>query len=75
MVENVNKKDVLTIAEKLRILVINSRVPFQDYRLNINVSIGATLAKRNDTVDSIIERVDKLIFESKLRGRNKVAMG
>ena len=40
----------------------------------MTVSIGATIARGADTMDSLIERADKLMFESKRRGRNQVSI-
>jgi len=39
------------------------------------VSIGATVAKREDTIDSIMRRADRIMYESKNAGRNTVTIG
>jgi PleD family two-component response regulator len=41
--------------------------------IGVTISIGATIAKRVDTTDSLVERADKLMYESKRRGRNLVS--
>jgi len=39
---------------------------------NKTASFGVTLSKQGDTVDSLIKRADKALYEAKDSGRNKV---
>lgn len=43
--------------------------------LAATISIGATLVKDNDTIDSLIKRADTLLYESKTSGRNCLTVG
>ena len=38
------------------------------------VSFGVTILKKGDTVDSILKRADKALYESKKSGRNKLSV-
>lgn len=42
--------------------------------LKVTVSIGATMARPGDTVESLIGRADTLMFESKKSGKNKTSV-
>lgn len=73
---NTKSEDMFKLADRLRRLVENSALKLDSGEtLKVTVSIGATAAQRGDTVDSLIERADKLMFESKRRGRNQVSTG
>lgn len=73
---NTKSEDIFKLADRLRRLVENSTLKLENGEaLKVTVSIGATAAQRGDTVDSLVERADKLMFESKRRGRNLVSTG
>lgn len=71
----VNEKELAMIAEKIRMLIENSICKTKNKDLRITVSIGATVVQPFDTMDSIIKRADKLMYESKKSGKNKVTSG
>ncbi len=58
------------IADRLRHLAENSSVPFNDQPISVTLSLGATLVRSEDTNTSIIERVDRLLYQSKQAGCN-----
>ena len=59
-------------AEKFRKLVEKIEINYGDTPLHVTVSVGVTMPRDNDTIDSIVERADKLMYESKKSGKNKV---
>lgn len=63
------------IAEKLRVLIEKSEVRALEEKVKVTISIGATIARKQDTLKSIIKRADKLLYESKSSGRNMISMG
>ncbi len=63
------------VSEKIKTLVETSALRLPEHDLKITVSIGATLVKENDTVLSIIERSDNLMYQSKKNGKNRVTFG
>jgi len=67
-----NDSDVITMAEKLRALIANSEVEYNNKALSVTVSLGATVASENDTLESIIKRTDELMHQSKKNGKNQV---
>jgi diguanylate cyclase (GGDEF)-like protein/PAS domain S-box-containing protein len=71
---NMKNDDLFKLADRLRRLVENSALTLDTGEmLKITVSVGATVACSGDTVESLVERADKLMFESKRRGRNLVS--
>ncbi len=73
IVHQVGAPDLCTAAEKLRRLVETARIRVNGEDISVTLSLGATLAKENDTADSLIERADSLMYQSKSEGRNRVS--
>lgn len=72
---NTKSEDLFKLSDRLRRLVENSTLKLDSGdTLKVTVSIGATVAQQGDTVESLVDRADKLMFESKRRGRNKVSI-
>jgi diguanylate cyclase (GGDEF)-like protein/PAS domain S-box-containing protein len=72
---NQNETAFRAAAEKIRGLIEQSTLEIPSTRLVITASIGATLAKPTDSMDSLIERADQLMYRSKESGRNQVTFG
>lgn len=72
---NVRKKQLTDIAMRSLSLVKSSSIPTEKGTLSVTVSIGATLAKPTDTVTSVLERVDSLMYQSKISGGDRISMG
>lgn len=73
----VNELDIAglgTVAEKLRITIAQTKVQDKDLELGVTVSIGSTLIRSEDTLQSLIDRADKLMYKSKRSGRNQVTI-
>ncbi len=60
------------IADKLRILVENSHLNYQGNEIGVTISIGGTLVRTSDSDEIIIHRADQLMYQCKLKGKNKV---
>ncbi|HEY2980377.1 MAG TPA: diguanylate cyclase [Anaerolineales bacterium] len=60
------------VAEKLRQVIAQTQVTEADQSLSVTISIGATLVHPDDTLQTLIQRVDQLMYQSKLHGRNQV---
>jgi len=63
---------VIEIADRLRMLVENSRITYQDKHINVTISVGATISKPDDTMETLVNRTDELMYVSKRKGRNQV---
>lgn len=64
--------DVFLIGEKIRALVERSVIRYTGHDFSVSVSIGVTLARGDDTIESVVKRADELMYISKQRGRNCV---
>lgn len=72
IIPNVSDTQLYTIAHKFKNLIALSNLRVNSDFINVTVSIGATLVRENDTLKSIIKRADKLMYQSKQNGRNRV---
>ncbi len=72
---HVDRQALAEIAERLRVLVAGSSVLVEGRRLPVTVSIGAAVARPEDTPEGLIDRADKLMYRSKAGGRNRVTLG
>lgn len=62
-------------AEKVRTLVEFSTLDLNGQTLAATVSIGATLLLPADDPESFVRRADRLMYQSKSEGRNRVTIG
>ncbi|MFW6263705.1 MAG: GGDEF domain-containing protein, partial [Thermotogota bacterium] len=62
------------VVERLRLLIEKSFISERDSTqlISVTASIGATVVRDNDTLDSVVERADKLMYASKKNGRNQI---
>ena len=67
--------ELMTIGEKFRKLVGDIRIPYGEEELSVSVSVGITMIKDTDTIDSIVQRADALMYQSKKEGKNRVTVG
>ena len=62
-------------AERLRVLVEHSHIHVDGQPVGVTVSGGATLAMATDTVASIVDRADRLMYAGKQAGKNRITCG
>ncbi len=71
---NVNEKGLRAVAEKLRLLVEQSHPRLEGKEAVLTITVGATLAREEDDLASLIKRADRLMYQSKETGRNRLAL-
>lgn len=69
------REDLWAFAERIRKMVQSSFITLGGRRLSVSVSLGATLIRKQDTMESVIERADSLMYMSKARGGNQCTIG
>jgi diguanylate cyclase (GGDEF)-like protein/PAS domain S-box-containing protein len=72
VITHVTGKSLIKIGNKLRTLVKNSFVERDGRIISVSVTMGATMAGPEDTIESLMERADGLMYNGKMSGRNCV---
>ncbi|MCP4399070.1 MAG: GGDEF domain-containing protein [bacterium] len=72
IIRNIKGKDLELLGNRICSLVEQSYIIHEGEKLSVTISIGATLVKENDGIDSLIKRADSLLYQSKTAGRNRV---
>jgi diguanylate cyclase (GGDEF)-like protein len=62
----------MKFAERLKTNVENYKFVFNNTEIKVTISIGITGVGLNDTIDSLLARVDEALYEAKRKGRNRV---
>jgi len=75
VISDVDRRALFIIAEKLRALVEETQIEYLDKKIKVTVSIGATIAKRNESIGDLITRADALMYYSKHLEKNCVTIG
>lgn len=75
VIRNVTRQQLEDLGNRMRILVGSSYIQTASDKLLVRISIGATLVRDDDTLDSVIKRADTLLYESKRAGRNRLTIG
>ncbi len=60
-------------ARRLLTMVERSFLQRGEERLSVTVSAGATQARPADTMESLYQRADRLLYQAKMAGRNRFA--
>jgi diguanylate cyclase (GGDEF)-like protein len=76
ILQDIDESSLLAIGEKLLNLVRRSHLTLPDNRiLSTTISIGGTLVRKDDTLESVVDRADRLMYQSKAAGRNLITIG
>jgi len=68
-------KKLAYVSEKVRRLIRRSVLVLEDQTVHVSVSIGGTLFRPEDTPAGLMKRADRLLYQSKERGRDRVMIG
>ncbi len=76
IIRNINDVDLRNLGNRVRELIESSYIINNiNQTLQVTISIGATIARKDDTVESLIKRADELLYKSKEAGRNCLMFG
>jgi diguanylate cyclase (GGDEF)-like protein len=70
--QHLDGSELAQIAEKLRVLVETSFLTAKKSNVWVTISMGATMARKGETADSLLGRADQLMYRAKSEGRNRV---
>jgi len=62
------------VAERIRAIIASSALRIDGERVAVTASLGGTLARPDDTAESLVARADRLMYASKQAGRNTVTL-
>ena len=71
VITNVDYEQLVATANRFRVLVEKSNRAAGPVK-QVTISIGATLARGDDTEETLLERADRFMYESKNAGKNRV---
>ena len=74
IITHVDMAQLHTFADRLRLLVEKFRHDTEYSTIRVTVSIGATVVRPEDTVETAITRADLFMYNSKISGRNRVSL-
>ena len=69
---HIQPTEIRKAAERLRVLVSRSETTTPRERLSVTVSIGAAISRPEDSLSTLVNRADRLMYEAKIAGRNCV---
>ena len=72
IVKNINRDKIHELAERQRLLVKLSYLRERENILNVTVSGGVTVVRSDDTPESLFQRVDRYLYQSKSQDKNSV---
>lgn len=65
-------EDAVKVAERIRKVMENREIRYQDKIIKYTASFGITQAKKDDTIDTLLKRADELLYKAKRSGKNIV---
>lgn len=73
IIYNIEETKLDLVANKLRLLIAQSSIQVGTKLLAVTASIGATIAQLRDNPNTLMDRVFRLMHQSKKLGRNRVS--
>lgn len=67
-------KTAENVAQRLRQELSQLIIPTEKNSVHFTVSIGLALLRRNDDIDSLMQRADTALYQAKREGRNRVIL-
>lgn len=67
-----NNKQLNKLLERLKLLINESFINHNQKKINVTMSFGATKLRENDTIESLTNRADTNMYESKKQGKNHI---
>lgn len=75
LLREVSEQDAHELAERIRLVIAESTIPFDGRNLGVTVSIGcAAITAHDRDVEELIERADRALYSAKAAGRNCIRL-
>lgn len=74
LLNNMSNEDALSVAERLRNMIFETSLNFENHQLQVTVSVGVATApaKAPWRLGALIEQADRALYSAKQTGRNRV---
>ena len=59
------------VAERIRSRIAATPIDLEDALLDVTISMGVAMAKKDEDVNSLVERADKALYQAKINGKNQ----
>ena len=75
LLDETDREAARQVAERIRTVIANSSVRYQEKEMRVTVSIGvAEIIGPDETREQLIDRADKAMYQAKQQGRNRVVV-
>jgi diguanylate cyclase (GGDEF)-like protein/PAS domain S-box-containing protein len=74
LIAYVSPEQLVRVGEKIRALVGSSSFATRGRALHVSVSVGATMAHPDDSIDTLVARADRMMYASKEGGGNRATL-
>jgi diguanylate cyclase (GGDEF)-like protein/PAS domain S-box-containing protein len=74
LLPDASKDGLQTLADRCRVLIAQTQVECGEKRVSVTASVGAVYVRPEDTMETALTRVDRMLYESKNRGRDRVVV-
>lgn len=75
IIRNVRLRQLENIGNRLRVLVEHSYLRIAQEDLHVTLSMGGTLTRSDESLETLLKRADTLLYQSKRGGRNRLTVG
>ncbi|MFV2059879.1 MAG: GGDEF domain-containing protein [Gammaproteobacteria bacterium] len=73
LLPGVDNETAIIITERIRSSVAKAPITYNNRKINMTISLGLTMAKLDDDINSLFNRADNLMYDSKHKGRNCIS--
>ncbi len=75
LLPNITDDVLKRVAERCQVLVRDATYQHEGKTIQVTVSMGGVLADPEETVEQCVDRADRLMYESKAAGRDRITLG
>jgi len=74
IVTHIDREGLMMLAQKLRALVESSFLDYNSKKINVTVTVGGTISRDKESMQSILQRADAFLYKGKKNGRNCIVI-